>query len=320
MPMYLKKIRIALFTLLCIIMALLAFVGVNPLRAQQLGPVITFQETISADEEGEKLIFPSFVFADPYTSELYIIDGKGRIIILNSDFFPLYTLSKRNGIESPQGLTVDADGTLYVAQSASTENPRHRISVYSPCLKWQRDIYFDGFEGAETFVPYRLAVDKKGNLYVAGSHFRGVLFLDPEGKVGDIISPEEGGKKAVITEVKFDREDKLYLLSEEEGRVYVYDDSRNFIMKFGEKGGSSGKLSRPRGIGIDNRNGRMYIVDFMRHTITVYNREAKFIFEFGGLGWSEGWFQHPTDLDVDNEGRIIVADSFNQRVQVFNSY
>ena len=63
----------------------------------------------------------------------------------------------------------------------------------------------------------------------------------------------------------------------------------------------------------------MYVVDYMRHTITVYNRDGTFIFEFGGLGWGEGWFQHPGDLAVDNEGRIIVADTFNQRVQVFNS-
>jgi hypothetical protein len=44
------------------------------------------------------------------------------------------------------------------------------------------------------------------------------------------------------------------------------------------------------------------------------------MFEFGGMGWSEGWFQHPSYLIVDKLGRIIVADTFNQRVQVFNSW
>ena len=45
-----------------------------------------------------------------------------------------------------------------------------------------------------------------------------------------------------------------------------------------------------------------------------------FIFEFGGMGWGEGWFQHPLDLAIDSASRIMVADLFNQRVQVFNSW
>lgn len=289
------------------------------LNAQQLGSVITYQESISADEEGGGLFFPSFVFADTYSNEMYLIDGRGRIIIFTSDFFPLYTLSKRNGIEAPQGLTVDADGTLYVAQPATDVNPKHRISVYNACLKWERDIYLKGFKGSESFVPYRIAIDKKGNFYVAASYYAGVLYVDSKGRLIDVISPEEEDRKAIITNVILDKEGRIYLVSEEEGRIYVYDPDQNFIMKFGQKGGSSGKLSRPRGIAVDDHNGRMYVVDYMRHAITVYNREGKFIFEFGGLGWGEGWFQYPIDLAVDSEGRIIVADTFNQRVQVFNS-
>jgi DNA-binding beta-propeller fold protein YncE len=133
----------------------------------------------------------------------------------------------------------------------------------------------------------------------------------------DIISPEEEGKKAKLTSVTLDKAGRIYLLSEEEGRVYVYDENRNFLFKFGEKGGSSGKLSRPKAIGIDNRNGRMYVVDYMRHTINVYDKDGKYLFEFGGLGWGEGWFQFPIDLTVDPTGRILIADLFNHRIQVF---
>jgi DNA-binding beta-propeller fold protein YncE len=112
----------------------------------------------------------------------------------------------------------------------------------------------------------------------------------------------------------------MYLVSEDLGRIYVYDENKKIILKFGEKGGSSGKLSRPKAIAVDNRNERMYIVDYMRHTVTVYNREGEYIFEFGGMGWGEGWFQHPLDIDVDNKGRLLVADLFNHRVQVFNTW
>ncbi len=313
------KIILSVVSLLLPVLILLC-VTPQHLQAQALGTVITFQEIIDTDEEGGRLFFPGFVFVDAFTNEFYLIDGGSRIIIFSPDFFPLYTLSKRDGIETPQGLTVDAKGNVYVAQSPTESNPKSRISVFNACLNWERDIYLKDFKGPDSFVPYRLAIDKKGNIFVASSYYPGVLYIDGSGRLIDIISPEEKDKKAIITNVILDKDGRVYLVSEEEGRIYVYDQDRKFVMKFGEKGGSSGKLSRPRAMGVDNRNGRMFVIDYMRHTVTVYNRDGGFMFEFGGLGWGEGWFQHPIDLAVNNEGRIIVADMFNQRLQVFNSW
>jgi DNA-binding beta-propeller fold protein YncE len=291
----------------------------NKVDAQPQGLPVTYLDSITEDEEGGNIYFPYFVYTEPVKKEIYIIDGKNRIIIYTSDFFPLYTLSKRNGIEAPNSLIVDADGNLYVAQSATKENLRTRISVFNACLKWERNIYFKGFEGADSFVPNRLAIDKKGNIYVAGTYFPGVLILNNQGKLLEILSPEEEGRKIKINYVTMDQAGKLYLVSEEESHIYVYDDNRKFLFKFGEKGGSRGKLSRPQAVAVDDHNGRMYVVDYMRHTISVYDKDGKPIFEFGGLGWGEGWFQYPRDISIDSSGRIFIADTFNNRIEVFQA-
>lgn len=288
------------------------------LNAQAQGPQVSYLDSITEDEEGGRLRFPSSVFAEPVRNEIYVIDGS-RITIYTSDFFPIFTLSKRNGVETPQGLTVDTEGNLYVAQGATKDNPRPRISVFNACLKWERDIYLEGFEGADSFIPYRLATDKSRNIYVAGLHFPGVLILNNQGRLIEVISPEEEGRKVKLNYVTVDKADRIYLVSEEESHIYVYDENRKFLFKFGEKGGSSGKLSRPQAVGVDNRNGRMYVVDYMRHTINAYDKEGKYLFEFGGLGWGEGWFQHPRDIAVDSSGRVLVADTFNDRIQVFQA-
>jgi hypothetical protein len=83
------------------------------LNAQPQAFSVTYLDSITEDEEGGKIFFPSFVFAEPVKNEIYVIDSKSRIIIYTSDFFPIFTLSKSNGIETPQGLPVDADGNLY---------------------------------------------------------------------------------------------------------------------------------------------------------------------------------------------------------------
>lgn len=306
LPLTLYSMLIAVCYLLCV---------PHGLNAQ---PPVTYIDSIIEDEEEGRLSFPSFVFAETVRNEIYIIAGS-RIIIYTSNFFPIFTLSKRNGIEAPLGLTVDSEGNLYVAQAPSKGNLRPRISVFNACLKWERDIYLKGFEGADSFIPYRLAIDKKGNIYIAGSYFPGVLVINSEGQLLELISPEEEDRKARVNNVTLDSAGKIYIVSEEEGRIYVYDENRKFLFKFGEKGGSSGKLSRPQAVGIDNTNGRMYVVDYMRHTISAYDKDGKYLFEFGGLGWGDGWFQYPRDLTVDPMGRVFIADTFNNRIQVFQT-
>lgn len=314
----LGKVSITLLVLSILVLSPLSIVQRSIASDGTGGP--TYLDIINYDEEGDKIYFPSNVFVDPVRNEIYVIDSRSRIIIYTADFFPIITLSKRNGIETPQGLTVDNEGNLYVAQSLTKENPRHRISVFNACLKWVRDIYLEGFEGADSFIPYRLATDKKGNIYVAGSYFPGALILNSQGQLLNILSPEEEGRKVKLDYVTVDKEGRIYLVSEEEGHIYVYDENRKFLFKFGQKGGSKGKLSRARAVGVDNRNGRMYVVDYMRHTISAYDKDGKYLFEFGGLGWGEGWFQYPRDISVDSVGRILVADTFNDRIEVFQPH
>jgi DNA-binding beta-propeller fold protein YncE len=213
---------------------------------------------------------------------------------------------------------VDAEGNLYLAQTPTGDNHRYRISVFNAALRVERYIYFEGFEGAEEFIPQRLAMDNRGNIYVAGYYHEGVLVIDREGNLLDTIAPEWKGKRAKLIDVAVDEAGRVYLVSEEAGQIFVYDENREFLFSFGQKGGASGMLSRPRALGVDIRSGRIYVVDYMRHAVSAYDYDdGRYLFEFGGRGWGEGWFQHPRDIDVDESGRILVADTFNNRVQVF---
>lgn len=290
-----------------------------PERVKAEPDAIIYENSITHDEEEDKLSMPSFVMVDQKMNELYVVDGRSRIMIYTSDLFPLYIMNSENGIESPHGLALDDEGNLYVAQSSSTGNSRNRISVYKSCLRKDRDIYIEGFEGAETFLPYRLAIDRRGNIFVSSSHYPGVLVLNNQGTLIDILAPEEKGKKVTLTNVTIDEAGRIYLVSEDAGHIYIYDRNRKIIASFGEKGGSTGKLSRPRSIAIDNYNGNMFVVDYMRHAVTIYSSSGSYIQEFGGLGWGAGWFQHPNDIAIDSKGRIFVSDLFNHRVQIFKT-
>ena len=121
-----------------------------------------------------------------------------------------------------------------------------------------------------------------------------------------------------IVDIKRDSTGHLYLLSEETSKVYVYNAAEEFLFSFGRKGGSTGKMSRPKSLVIDEKRKAVFIVDYMRHTILIYDLGGRFMYEFGGLGRAPGWFQYPSGLALNREGQLLVADLFNHRVQVLD--
>ena len=143
-------------------------------------------------------------------------------------------------------------------------------------------------------------------------------FLKPKGK--EVIEEEEAKQfgPVQVTDVVCGAEGHIYILSEETSKVYVYNASEEFLFAFGKKGGSSGKMSRPRALAVDEKRKCIYVVDYMRHTILIYNFAGRYLFEIGGKGSSPRWFNFPTALALDGRGNLVVADLFNQRVQVLD--
>jgi len=282
-------------------------------------------QVIREDYEGLQLSYPNKVSSDPVKKEIYITDsGNNRILVYTHDFYPLLSIGKPDGIEVPVGLAVNPEGYLFIAQAPTREQKKGRISVLNPCLRWEKDIFFNGFKDADNFHPTNIAINKGGRLYVTGTNYRGVVVLNKDGTFSHLLTPTDKlGKseeaKATICDVEIDNQGNIYLLSEDMGRIYVYDRLEQFVFKFGQKGGSSGKLSRPRGIAVDSRNKRVYVIDYMRHTAGAYSDGGRFLFEFGGMGWGKGWFQYPSDIAVDTMGNVLVADTFNNRVQVLKT-
>lgn len=277
----------------------------------------SFYKIIDFDEEDKRIAVPRYVYVDRRRGDIYVLDARGsRILIYNSSFYPVLTIDKGWGINIPLAVTTDPEGNLYILQL--TPERQYKISIYDQGLVWQKDLIF---RQDITFQPSRLAVNKRGDIYlVIANNNNGVMIIDSDGNVKDALSVEEYGEKVPISDVKIDQEGRIYLTSIRDSRIFVYDENHKLLYKFGEKGGVAGKLSQPYTVGVDEKKGYIYVVDPMRHAVSVYSREdGTYLYEFGGRGWSEGWFQFPSFLDVDGEGRVIVADQFNDRLQVFVS-
>lgn len=289
---------------------------------------------------GRGVAAPQGVYVDR-TGLIYICQGRtaakpARITIFNAAFFPIREITIDSIEEarnfSPRRLAVGRDGTLYVAGYG-----RRGLLVLAAdgrFLRWLRpvDRILDKEAIAEETERKRMEEESRLKVLAAKSADPGEEPLDssrplfevpeefrPKGKGGQEREDEGPGMGAVqVTQVIADAEGHLYLLSEETSKVYVYSADETFLFSFGEKGGVSGKMSRPRGLAIDEKRKVAYLVDYMRHTILVYDLAGRFVHEFGGMGRGPGWFNYPSDVALNRQGQLLVADLFNQRVQVLD--
>ena len=255
---------------------------------------------------------------------IYIVDsGLHMVLIFNRKLVPEMVIDKTHGLTYPMSVAVDDTGMIYISEEAPDTRHKGRISVFDPLGRKRKTIEFKGFKGAETFMARDMAIDEQGNLYLAGGDSNPLVIISSDGTFIRSIQPiekttDEKEINAGVTRVALHGE-HLYLLSEWQGRIYVYNRDGKEIHAFGQKGGSTGKLSRAQGLTIDPSNGTSYVMDYMRHTLSIYDPSGRFVREFGGSGRGPGWFNYPKDICIDAQGRLFVADTFNKRIQIFQT-
>lgn len=267
--------------------------------------------------------YPSHIYYDAQEDEIYITDsGNNRVVVCSSNYFPSYEFG--NSGSGNFGGMERIDGTLgVVARDQSRSAEGMKIAMFDDAFLPAPDLVLRGYPQVEghTFLPARVVQGKNGRLYVVSENSGAVYVFNSDGTFVHLLKPHDMvlgiRETATVKDVAVDKNGRIYLLSEQRGRVYVYDRNEIMLFKFGQKGGDRGKLARPRGIAVNARRGEIYIVDYLRHAVSIYTLQGKFVDEFGGKGVGKGWLYYPSDVEVDGKGNVLVADTFNHRIQVF---
>ncbi len=103
--------------------------------------------------------------------------------------------------------------------------------------------------------------------------------------------------------------------------VYVVNENDRSILRFSDEGAFRDVLvvgGNPFGLAVDPA-GRVALTDVRNHTVTVYDVYLKVELKFGNYGVHEGQLSAPEGVEFSKDGRIWVADTGNQRVQVFSA-
>jgi DNA-binding beta-propeller fold protein YncE len=165
--------------------------------------------------------------------------------------------------------------------------------------------------------PVGLSVGPDGNVYIADTHYHRVMVYSPDGKLmrqwGEL--GKEKGQFIFPTDVAFDDQGRVFVSEYgEHDRVQVFDGTGKYLYEFGRFGTGDGEFSRPQSLVIDK--GLVYLTDSCNHRICVFKTDGTFVRNIGSVGSDVGQFRFPYGMDLDEDGRLIVCEFGNNRVQL----
>ena len=239
---------------------------------------------------------------------------------------------------NPTGVAVDSSGTVYVADAAN-----HRIRKITPAgvvttLAGSTQGFADGTGTAAQFnVPYDVAVDSSGTVYVADYNNNRIRKITPAGVVTSLAGSGglPGSLDGTGTGAQFNAPSGVAVDSS--GMVYVADYANHRIRKITPAGvvttfagGAQGYLdgtstaaqfNSPLGVAVDS-SGTVYVGDYGNQRIRKIT-PAGVVTTLAGsgvAGFADGTaaaaqFYNPVRVAVDSSGAVYVGDYYNNRIR-----
>lgn len=167
--------------------------------------------------------------------------------------------------------------------------------------------------------PYGIAVDEDGRIYVADARQQAIVLLNQHDRSFTTWKGNAQIGLMLPVGLALDNDSRLFVSDSRGAHVVVFSPEGVPIESIG-----SGLMERPAGLAIDSRRGRIYVGDVSLHKILVYDlKTLKFIKQFGGeVGSGDPGpdvISTPANLAVDREGNLLVSDTLQCRIIVFNS-
>jgi len=225
---------------------------------------------------------------------------------------------------SPNGLVFDHHrGLLLVVDS---EN--HRVQVFS-CddddgCSFVSKFGEQGDQPGQFAYPLGIAIDHdhdrifivdSGNNRVQSWSLSEQSFLSCAGQEGsgDLEFQYPRG-------IAIDKHHRRIIIADSDNNRLVFLSSidLSFLFSVGKQGSQPGEFNSPSSVAIDDDRHRIVIPDTFNHRVQVLSSiDGSFLFEFGSYGDQPCQFNDPHGVCIDNQGRIIVADTSNHRLQSF---
>lgn len=263
----------------------------------------------------------------------------GFVMFLTADPTSLYAGNKKKKEEAPKPPNIldslDYSKIVWPNPPAVTRIKYLNYfccDKYVPPAKTKKSSWMDRMAGGETdqqkqldkplfalWTPYGLAEDSKGNICVADGKVGAVFMFNTETKDLQMIKHGVQARFGDIIGLAIDDADRLFVSDTKMHRIVVFDKNHK------AEGTIAQGLVDPGGMAVDNENRYLYVADAAQDIVLVYDADTlALVRKIGTPGKGHtltepGQFSVPTNVAVDADGNLYVADTYNNRVEIFDA-
>lgn len=143
-----------------------------------------------------------------------------------------------------------------------------------------------------------------------------------EGRSGKLLGAWGGGHFIMPHGLTLDRDDNVWITDVGRHQVFKFSpDGQRLLLTLGERGvpgTDRTHFNLPSDVAV-LPDGSFYVSDGYKNTRVVkFTADGRYDFEWGGKGAGPGQFNLPHGVAVDAQGRVIVCDRSNSRLQIFD--
>jgi DNA-binding beta-propeller fold protein YncE len=176
--------------------------------------------------------------------------------------------------------------------------------------------------------PWAVAVDAKGNIYVAGFTNDRIQKFDSRGNYLDKWGIEGSGNGQLDGPegVAIAPSGTIYVADGFNDRIQYFNEYGFYLGQWGSYGTGDTQFREPAGVAVDSA-GYIYVTDHYNDRVVKYAPGGIYQTKWGvqcqtsiqGEHGCDGDFYHPWGIAVDSSDNVYVADAFNHRIEKFTN-
>ncbi|HXV77403.1 MAG TPA: NHL repeat-containing protein [Candidatus Polarisedimenticolaceae bacterium] len=235
--------------------------------------------------------------------------GNGRLVELTAaaDGYVATSVVELPELARPQRVRLAADGSFFVLDGR--QRRIGRVDRSGSFLGW---VDPSGAEPLGRVVPRGFDLGRDGRLYILDIAGRRVLVTDAAGRVERRIG--FAASAAFLSDVAVDPRGTVFAVDSVGRRLFRAPTDASELSPLSET--LEGDLDFPTDLTADPL-GRLLVSDRHGGGIVIVGFDGSFRGRQSSMGWRPGMLRYPSGLCVNGNGELFVADTGNNRVQVF---
>jgi len=253
---------------------------------------------------------PSGITVSPVNGNIVVSDNHNnriQIFDVHGNFINMFGRKGRKvgQFQKPRGVAVNMRGQIIVADSHN-----NRVQVFNQHGRFEHMFGKHGMEFGLFRNPAGLAVDKYGNIFVCDERNHRVQVFRSDGTFLRILAARNTG-------VFY----PSHIAIDKNGVVIVTGSNNRAILIFSHEGQRINAIrfedmKSSKGVALNNNDGSFYVADSANCRVLKFDGKKTTV--LGTLGSDAGYFNKCMDVALTHNGsRLVVADCFNNRLQIF---